>query len=115
MNKFGLEPEESEAAGQDLAQRLAAFPPVPPRQRIDLAAVDAAAAPHGFISREAGAIDSSALSPRRRRIGVPEATRHLAVRLTLSQYDLFVAYADRHQLTYQNALVKLLEQAPSTG
>lgn len=109
MNKFGLEPDEPETVGPNLAQRLAAFPPVPPRPRLDLAAVDAAAAPHGFISREAGGLNASSSPSRRRRIGVAEPTRHLAIRLTLRQYDAFVAYADEHELTYQDAIVKLLD------
>ncbi len=103
-NKFGLlEAEEDAAADTSLADRLAAFPVVT-RHAVDLAAVDAAAAAHGFVSREAGEG-----SGRRRRAIPSEPTRHLAIRLVASAYDRFVAYADRHKLTYQEALVRLLD------
>lgn len=110
MSKFGLldddEPEES------LTDRLALFQPVRPRALGDVAAMDAAAAEHGFVSREAPApAPPSAARPlvRRRRAVPAEPTRHLAIRLTASAYDRFVAYADRHQLTYHDALSQLLD------
>ena len=110
MSKFGLEPEEEETQPlSDLSAKLASFPPVSPRQRLDLAAVDAAAAQHGFVSRESTA-QGYANSGRRRRFGTLEPTRHLAIRLPVSQYDRFVAYADEHQLTYHDALARLLSE-----
>jgi len=106
MNKFGLtDDEDEETPGQSLSEKLASFPPVAPRSPIDLIAVDAAAAPHGFVSREA-------TEKRRRRRAVPlEPTRHLAIRLVSSEYDRFVAYADRHQLTYHDAISRLLDSS----
>jgi hypothetical protein len=122
MSKFGLDdPQDSGADLARLDEKLAAFPPVSPRQRIDVAAVDAAAAEHGFVSREPAAKTPPPTSSvtqwplshggRRRRIAQTEPTRHLAIRLTLSQYDRFVAYADRHQVTYHDALARLLDEA----
>ena len=113
MSKFGLEPESGSNDDPSVSERLAAFPRVQPRVKLDLAAVDAAAAPHGFVSREAlpAISQPSVAQGRRRRLGTPEPTRHLAIRLTVRQYDRFVAYADQHQLTYHDALAQLLDEA----
>ena len=115
MNKFGLI-EESDDDGtqteQSLSEKLASFPPAAPKHRIDLAAADAAAAPHGFVSREPTVfVPAPSPAPRRRRFTPVEPTRHLAIRLSASQYARFVAYADRHKLTYHDALGRLLEKA----
>ena len=106
MSKFGFDPEEdpTEVSKNDLANRLASFPPSAPKTAIDLAAVDAAAAPHGFISREAG-------KSRRRRVVPTEPKRQLSVMLPVSKYDRFVAYADRHRLTYEEAISRFLDGA----
>jgi hypothetical protein len=105
-NKFGLLDEEPD--GPSIADKLAAFPVVKPRAGlVDLAAVDAAGAAHGFVSREvAAAIEPAS---RRRRAIPAEPTRHLAIRLTNSAYNRFVAYADREKLTYHEALMLLLD------
>ncbi len=106
-NKFGLlDVEDGLGSEASLADRLAAFPMVKARSAVDLEAVDAAAAAHGFVSREA-------VGPagRRRRAIPAEPTRHLAIRLAASAYDRFVAYADRHKLTYHEALVRLLDSS----
>ena len=109
MSKFGLGPEDEldESRDRQFAERLAAFPASTSRHRLDLVAVDAAAAAHGFVSREAPAV-TVPITGRRRRLRTSEPTRHLAIRLTMEQYDDFVAYADSHHLTYQDALMKLL-------
>ena len=108
MNKFGLlddsGPPKEQRTGT-LSDRIAAFPPVRSRGAVDFAAIDAAAAPHGFVSREATDIRSG----RRRRAVPTEPTRHLAIRLAESGYDRFVAYADQHKLTYHEALIRLLD------
>lgn len=112
MNKFGLLDEDVAAAGErgtgKLSDRIAAFPPVRSRGAVDLAAMDAAAASHGFVSRESSAVRESGAG-RRRRAVPSEPTRHLAIRLTEPAYDRFVAYADRHRLTYHEALIRLLD------
>ena len=109
MSKFGLESDGSRGddEARDLATRLAAFPPAAPRPRIDLPEVDAAAAAHGFISRESNPYPTAAQG-RRRRLGRIEPTRHLAIRLPVTLYERFVEFADDHQLTYHDALAKLL-------
>ena len=111
MNKFGLMDEGETAAPETtMAEKLAQFAPVRPRPVIDLAASDAAAAAHGFTSRESGPAAPVAPLQRRRRAIPAEPTRHLAIRLTASGYARFVAYADRHKLTYHDALAQLLDQ-----
>lgn len=115
MSKFGLpEPDEAPDASseQSMSDRLAAFPSKRERHVIDIAAVDAAAATHGFVSRESTTSTGTAAQRNRRRRVMPlEPTRHLAIRLLSSQYDRFVAYADRHQLTYHDAIVQLLDRS----
>jgi hypothetical protein len=123
-NKFGLvdDPEDqnlTRPSGLDLSS----FAPVKKRAPIDLVEVDAAAAPHGFVSREAvpssvvGTLPISSAVARpatvhvRRRVARPEPSRSLAVRMVVPEYDRFVAYADRHQLTYHEAIKKLLDDA----
>lgn len=114
MNKFGLLDDEEpvQPAPATMAEKLAQFPRVTPRPAIDLAAADAAAARHGFTSRELPELvpePAPAPHTRRRRAVPAEPTRHLAIRLTASAYARFVAYADRHQLTYHDALSQLLD------
>jgi hypothetical protein len=112
VNKFGLNDDDEmqdKPQGQSLSEKLASFPPVAPRMPIDLVAVDAAAAPHGFVSREAIVPLGFEERKRRRRATAPQPTRHLAVRLVQTEYDRFVAYADRHELTYHDAISRLLD------
>ena len=115
MNKFGLldEEEAKETDPSSFSEKLASFPSAAPKHRIDIAAMDAAAAPHGFVSREAGTFSSPVqlAQGRRRRLSSSEPTRHLAIRLTTTQYDRFVAFADKHKLTYHDALARLLDSA----
>ena len=111
-SKFGLIDDAEEVVEQtDGKIDLSGFAPVQKRSPIDLAEVDAAAAPHGFVSREAVPVVPAAAATRgRRRRAVPaEPTRHLAVRMVQSQYDRFVGYADRYKLTYHDAINRLLD------
>lgn len=110
MSKFGLDSpasDDTHRVPRDLSERLAEFPAVTTRHTIDVTASDAAAAAHGFVSREAA---PQTTTKTRRRVGVVEPTRHLAIRLTETQYARFVAYADEYQLTYQDAVVRLLDR-----
>jgi hypothetical protein len=122
-NKFGLvdDPEEQSASSSG-GLDLSSFAPVKKRAPIDLMEVDAAAAPHGFVSREAAPqsiadVSGPSVATRpavvnvRRRLARPEPSRSLAVRMVVPEYDRFVAYADRHQLTYHEAIKKLLDGA----
>ena len=118
MNKFGLlDDSEPETLDLSMPERLATFRNVQPRQPVDIAAMDAAAASHGFVSRESeptpvpNAPVYAAPAGRRRRAIPSEPTRHLAIRLTTSGYNRFVAYADREQLTYHDALIELMNKA----
>jgi hypothetical protein len=112
-SKFGLTDDADDVVDRsDGKIDLSGFAPVKKRSPIDLAEVDAAAAPHGFVSREAAPVATKATTPGRRRRAVPaEPVRHLAVRMVESQYDRFVSYADRYKLTYHDAIMKLLDAA----
>lgn len=112
MNKFGLLEEKSKPSlKSSLGDRLAEFPAVRSRVAPNLEAMDAAAAEHGFISREVPAQAGTRSAVRRRRVVSGEPTRHLAIRLPASAYDRFVAYADDRKLTYHDALLELLDRA----
>lgn len=105
--KFGLVDEPDETPEQPTRMLdLSSFAPVSKRAPIDLARVDAAAASHGFVSREA-----PSPSPRRRRVATLAPARALAVRMLESEFRRFVAYADREELTYSDAIQKLLDLA----
>ena len=112
-SKFGLIDEPDDVVERsDGKIDLSGFAPVQKRAPIDFAEVDAAAAPHGFVSREATPVIKEVSAHGRRRRAVPsEPTRHLAVRMVQSQYDRFVGYADRYKLTYHDAITKLLDGA----
>jgi hypothetical protein len=106
MSKFGLdmEPDSTNTAKSDMASRLASFPPSSPKTAIDLVAVDAAGATHGFISREVG-------NSRKRRVVPSEPKRQLSIMMPVSKYDRFVAYADRHRLTYEETISRFMDRA----
>jgi hypothetical protein len=112
-SKFGLIDDADDAVARPEGKiDLSGFAPVQKRPHIDFAEVDAAAAPHGFVSREATPVlTEAATHGRRRRAVQSEPTRHLAVRMVQSQYDRFVGYADRYKLTYHDAITKLLDAA----
>ena len=124
-NKFGLASDPENELFRLIKARLIyrVFQPVKKRTPIDLVEVDAAAAPHGFVSREAISSPVVANTPIsapvarpatvnvRRRVARAEPSRSLAVRMVVPEYDRFVAYADRHQLTYHEAIRKLLDDA----
>lgn len=112
-SKFGLMDDPDEVVeGPERKIDLSGFAPVRKRSPVDLAEVDAAAAPHGFVSREAIPILEETAAPGRRRRSIPsEPTRHLAVRMVKSQYERFVGYADRYKLTYNDAITRLLDAA----
>ena len=77
-SKFGLIDDPDDVVDRSEGKiDLSGFAPVQKRSPIDLAEVDAAAAPHGFVSREAvPVIAESATSGRRRRAVPSEPTRH---------------------------------------
>jgi hypothetical protein len=111
-SKFGLLDDPTEGEIPDGRIDLSGFPPVQRRAPIDLVQVDAAAAHHGFISREATPIVADLPPARRRRRAVPaEATRYLAIRMVESQHSRFINFADKYELTYHDAIKALLDAA----
>jgi hypothetical protein len=109
--KFGLMDDGDDAVEPPRGKiDLSGFARVQKRSPVDLVEVDAAAAAHGFVSREVPPVLTETPASGRRRRAVPsEPARHLAVRMVQSQYDRFVAYADRYKLTYHDAITKLLD------
>lgn len=110
MASFGLEdlPTDQSSASSprtDLSTRIASFKATSPR-RIDTAIVDAAAAPHGFTSREPA-------PPKRRRVAPREPRpNNMGIRLSDGEKARFVGFADQHKLqNYSEAIVKLLDIA----
>jgi hypothetical protein len=110
MANFGLEELAQDkssvsSTAPDLSTRLASFKATPPR-RIDTAIVDAAAAPHGFTSREP-------TPPKRRRVAPREPRpNNMGIRLSDREKERFVGFADKHKLqNYSEAIVKLLDIA----
>jgi len=110
MANFGLEElalDKSSPSSTDpaLSSRIANFKAAPPR-RIDTAIVDAAAAPHGFTSREP-------TPPKRRRVAPREPRpNNMGIRLSDGEKARFVAFADKHKCqNYSEAIVKLLDIA----
>jgi len=105
-SKFGLPLEENTPKPDTLAASLRTFPTSSPRPvPAALRELDTAAAQHGFVSREGPA------PARRRRRVATEITRHLAMRVPESTYNRFLQYADKLQMTYHDALKKLLEES----
>ena len=102
--KFGFIPEEEEP--KDLAL---SFEPTPvARPFHSVVESDRMAEAAGFASRERSA---PVEKPLRRRVNREHATRALAIRMTESQFARFLRYADRHQLTYNDAISLLLDVA----
>jgi len=102
--KFGFIPEEEEP--KDLAL---SFEPTPvARPFHSIVESDRVAETAGFASRERS---GPAEKPRRRRVSREYAARALAIRMTESQFARFLRYADRHELTYSDAISHLLDIA----
>jgi hypothetical protein len=102
---IGVRSSTTPSAEPDIATRIANFKPTVPR-RIDVAAVDAAAAPHGFVSREP--------TPRKRRRVAPREPRpnNMGIRLSDAEKDRFIAFADNYSLpNYSEVIVRLLDIA----
>jgi hypothetical protein len=101
--KFGFTSEQPPSE-QDLALQ---FRPTPvSRKNLAIEEVDRVAEAAGFSSRERGAATAA---PRRRRSVAPQPSRHLAIRMPESLFNRFLRYADRHQLTYNDAIAQLLD------
>jgi hypothetical protein len=104
-SKFGFTPEEPPPE-KDLALQ---FKPTPiSRKNVAVEEVDRVAEAAGFSSRERG---PAPVAPRRRRSLAPQPSRHLAIRMPEPLFNRFLRYADRHQLTYNDAIAQLLDLA----
>ena len=106
MNKFGLtDDEDEETLGQSLAKNWR----LSHRLRRDRRST--------WLQWMLPRLPTDSLVGKPRKRGgdgdaVPlEPTRHLAIRLVSSEYDRFVAYADRHQLTYHDAISRSLDSS----
>jgi hypothetical protein len=103
--KFGFTSEESPSE-RDLALQ---FQPTPiSRKNLAIEEVDRVAEAAGFSSRERG---PATAAPRRRRTLAPQPSRHLAIRMPEQLFNRFLRYADKHQLTYNDAIAQLLDAA----
>jgi hypothetical protein len=104
-SKFGFTPEEPPSE-KDLALQ---FQPTPiSRNNLAIQDVDRVAEAAGFSSRERG---PATVAPRRRRSVAPQPSRHLAIRMPEPLFNRFLRYADKHQLTYNDAIAQLLDGA----
>lgn len=106
VSKFGFSSADTnEETPDDL---LLTFRPTPiNRADSSMEEVDRVAEAAGFASREQSRV---APPTRRRRAVPPEPTRQVAVRMSEALYRRFVQYADKHQLTYQDAIAQLLDE-----
>lgn len=108
MSKFGLDDLKEDRtptdAAEQLSARLSRFPSSTSgsRQNINTAEIDAAAAPHGFVSRDP-------IAPRGRRSIPKEPTKAVGFNLPVSDYERFKAFADRNRVSFQRALGMLLQ------
>lgn len=113
-NFLDLEPEEQKplepSPRSDLKHLLSKVPMATAPTRLHPEVSDKLAAVHGFASREA--VQPAKMVGGRRQIrGVPvEETRQLSIRMPLSLYNDFLAYADREKMTYNEAIRALLDK-----
>jgi len=112
-NFLDLEPEEHESPfpPSDLKQMLSKVPVAAAPTRLHPEVSDRLAAVHGFASREA--VQPTKMVGGRRQVrGVPiEETRQLSIRMPLSLYNDFLAFADRERMTYNEAIRALLDRS----
>lgn len=113
-NFLDLEPEDQETASSpkpDLRQILSKVPLASAPTRLHPEVSDKLAAVHGFASRE-GVKPAQVVGGRRQVRGVPvEETRQLSIRMPLSLYNDFLAFADRERMTYNEAIRALLDRS----
>ena len=112
-NFLDLDPEEQDGVAPsrpDLKQMLAKVPLAAAPTRLHPEVSDRLATAHGFASREA-AQSPKFVGGRRQARGVPvEETRQLSIRMPLSLYNDFLAFADRERMTYNEAIRALLDK-----
>jgi hypothetical protein len=102
------EEEKPEPSKPDLKQLLAQIPVSAPPTRLHPQVSDRLAAQHGFASREpASRFVGGRRTPRGMQV---EETRQLSIRMPLSLYNEFLAFADAEKLTYNEAIRTLLDR-----
>ena len=114
-NFLDLEPEEQESPTSpprpDLKQMLIFFYVYWDHSVLHPEVSDKLAAVHGFASREA-VQPAKVVGGRRQVRGVAvEETRQLSIRMPLSLYNDFLAFADRERMTYNEAIRALLDKS----
>ena len=114
-NFLDLEPEEQESPTSpprpDLKQMLSKVPVATAPTRLHPEVSDKLAAVHGFASRESMQ-PAKVVGGRRQVRGVAvEETRQLSIRMPLSLYNDFLAFADRERMTYNEAIRALLDKS----
>jgi len=103
---------EEAPAPKPLRDLLASVPASAPRPHLSPQISDHLATQHGFSSRDhSDRFLGPAPVGRRHARGLPvEETKQLSIRMPLSLYTEFLAYADDRKLTYSDAIRALLDQ-----
>jgi hypothetical protein len=103
--------DDPEPRRDQVKEMLARIPVSAPPTRLHPEVSDRLAEQHGFSSREPSGTPARFVGGRRQPRGVPaEETRQLSIRMPLSLYNEFLAYADDNKLTYNEAIKSLLDQ-----
>lgn len=108
-NFLDLEENDKDSAAAQLRELVSRVPVAAPQTRLAPDLSDRLAAEHGFSSRERD-IRVKTVGGRRQARGIPaEETRQLSIRMPLSLYNDFLAFADAKKLTYNEAIRSLLD------
>lgn len=103
--------QPSESAKPNLKDMVAQIPVSQSPTRLHPEISDRLAAHHGFASREAPA-PTRFVGGRRQPRGIQaEESRQLSIRMPVSLYNDFLAFADAKQFTYNEAIRYLLDQS----
>ena len=109
-NFLDLDPEEpKDEDREDLRRLLTRVPVAAAPTRLHPEVSDKLAEQRGFSSREP--VTARFVGGRRQPRGVQvEETRQLSIRMPVSLYEDFVSFADKHKLTYNEAIRALLDR-----
>jgi hypothetical protein len=104
--------EPAPTPSPDLRSLVASVPVSRPRPYLNPQVSDQLAAQHGFASRDHSDrfLGTTGIPSRRTvRGAVAEETKQLSIRMPLSLYTEFLAFADEKKLTYSEAIKALLD------
>jgi|BogFormECP04_OM1_1039644.scaffolds.fasta_scaffold34832_2 hypothetical protein len=102
-----MEESEPQADLRNLINKVPAAVSIGPRLHPEIS--DQIAERSGFISRESS---KSLLAERRQPRGLTvEETRQLSIRMPVSLYNDFLAFANQHKMTYNEAIRSLLDRS----